>query len=258
MILLIPDVDINNNSPLQTKSNVIQKSITELSIVIPTYNEKTNLKKLINQMRENLKYFLNYEIIIIDDNSPDGTGILADTLSYQFEGVKVIHRPIKMGLASALFEGVNHSKGKFILISDADLQHSPNLIRKFLEEKNNGADIIVASRYIKDSQIAGWSVIRQIISKTAITIAHILLPKTRPIKDPISGYFLFKKNIISTELLTGLSWKILLEIIVHNQGKEIVEIPFQFKERIDGKSKIRIIDFFEYLVLIFKLMKYSK
>ena len=171
------------------------------SIVVPTYNEKDNLLQLVDWIQSILNGNTGFEIIIVDDNSPDGTGQLAEKLSMNNKSVKVIHRPKKLGLASALIEGFKVSKGEYIVVSDADLQHSPVLIKTFLDAANKGADLVIASRYVKGASISEWSSLRRVISRGATLLAHILLPDARRVKDPLSGYFMFKRNgIVETHL----------------------------------------------------------
>lgn len=229
----------------------------KISIVVPTYNEKENLLQFVDALKYTLGESDNYEIIIVDDNSPDGTGKLADELSRRNKEITVIHRPEKMGLASALLEGFKISCGEFILVSDADLQHSPSLLKIFLEKVNQGADLVIASRYIAGAETNGWSPWRRIVSKGAIKCAHILLPKTRRIKDPISGYFIFTRKSLMTTKLSGLGWKILLELLVTGGFKRVVEVPYFFKPRLNGKSKLDARTYADYVSLILSLCAYN-
>ena len=135
------------------------------------------------------------------------------------------------------------------------MQHSPSIILNFLFEINRGADLVIASRYINEAKINGWSVIRKIISKGAVVFAHIFLPKTRRIKDPISGYFMLRKEILIKKRLSGISWKLLLEILINGGFKKVVEVPYVFRPRINGKSKLNFREFFDYLILIAILRK---
>ena len=241
-------------SRAQSRLGQIQQGYNiEISIVIPTYNEKENLIQFVDELKSTLGENINHEIIIVDDNSPDGTGKIADELSRTNKDITVIHRPEKMGLASALIEGFKVSEGEFVLVSDADLQHSPALTKIFLEEINQGADLVIASRYVTGAEINGWSPWRKIVSKGAIAIAHVLLPKTRRIRDPISGYFMVRKDRVFTNRLKGIGWKLLLEILLNGGFQKVVEISYIFKPRINGKSKFKIRECLDYLILLFIL-----
>ena len=228
---------------------------TKISVVVPTYNEKENLLQYVDEIKLTLGDRIDYEVIIVDDNSPDGTGKLADQLSSKNNDIKVIHRPEKMGLSSALVDGFKVSRGEFILVSDADLQHSPALLKTFLEEANRGADLVIASRYITGANTNGWSPLRKIVSRGATLLAHVFLPKIRRFKDPLSGYFMFKRRFLMTTQLSGLGWKILMEILVNSRFERVVEVPYVFRSRINGKSKLKLRDYLDYLMLISLLRK---
>jgi len=222
------------------------------SIIIPTYNECENLPQLIQRITTSMSN-LNHEIIIVDDNSPDGTGQLAEQLAKQYGSIKVIHRPAKMGLATAILEGIKHAKGNIIVVMDADLQHPPELLPKLHQAILEGNDVAIASRYVKGGKIEEWSLVRKIISKGAIMLAYTLLPQTRKIKDPISGYFAFKKEILQNVDLSPIGYKILLEIIVKAKPKKIIEIPYTFKPRTKGRSKLSKKEMLHYIKHLIKL-----
>lgn len=225
----------------------------KISVVVATYNEKENLLQYVDEIMSTLGDSIDYEIIVVDDNSPDGTGKLADELSGKNNDIKVVHRPKKMGLASALVEGFRVSSGEFVLVSDADLQHSPALIKTFLDEINRGADLVIASRYIAEAETKGWSPLRKIVSRGATIVAHVFLPTIRRFRDPLSGYFMLRKEILLTNRLTGTSWKLLLEILINGGFQKVVEVPYVFRPRINGKSKLKLREFFDYLILIANL-----
>lgn len=220
-----------------------------ISIVIPTYNEIENLDKLIRKIHYMMKK-ISFEIIIVDDNSPDGTGRIAEELSNQNGFIRVIHRPQKLGLGSALIEGINLSNSQYIIILDADFQHSPEVLSKFLETNNLKNDIIIASRFINGAKNNGLNPWRTVVSRGAKILAKILLPKIRNISDPLSGFFMFRNKIIKNSNLTGKGWKILLEILNGAEYEKVVELPYVFKPRTKGKSKLKISDYIDYLTLI--------
>ena len=242
---------ISRTQPYLIQVNQVRN--IKLSIVIPTYNEKDNLPQFLDELKSTLRNTINYEIIIVDDNSPDGTGELADNLSRTNNDITVIHRPEKMGLASALLDGFKVIKGEFVLVSDADLQHSPAIIKMFLEEINQGADLVIASRYMSGGTINSWNPWRKLVSKGATLLAHLFFPKTRRVKDPLSGYFMVRKSGIVTIQLTGLSWKVLLEILVNGRFRKVTEVPYTFNLRTNGKSKLKPRNYLEYMLLIFLL-----
>lgn len=176
----------NGNSVKYTSTLISQNPV--LSIITPTYNEAENIREFIERVVVAMKE-VSYELIVVDDNSPDGTADIAEQLSSKYGNIKVLKRPNKLGLASAVRDGFNKTKADIIAIMDADLQHPPELLPKMLDEIKSGCEIVVASRYVEGGSVEGWSVLRKIMSKGAIFLAHLLYPRTRAVRDPISGFF---------------------------------------------------------------------
>ncbi len=163
----------------------------KVTVVIPTYNEAENIKKIIPQT---FKVFeengIDGEIVVVDDASPDGTADLVEGLWNQFN-VRVHRRPDKMGLASAILEGFSIAKGDILCVVDADLSHPPEFISELLKPILDGnADLVIGSRYTKGGEIDGWPFKRRLISRGAILLAKPLTS----IRDPVSGFFLLKEK----------------------------------------------------------------
>ena len=166
----------------------------ELSLVIPTYNEKENILKLIKQIQlEFKKNNISGEIIVVDDNSPDGTGKFVELLKSKQKNLEVIHRKSKLGLSSAVLEGWKISKGNILGVMDADLSHAPEKIKElFWSIKKGEVDFTIGSRYIKGGKIKGWNLKRKLMSKFATLLARAYTK----VKDPMSGFFMIKKSCI--------------------------------------------------------------
>lgn len=243
---------IYDNRALLNDLKIIDNEV-KISIVIPTYNERDNLKILLDSLIINLKNIDKYEIIIVDDNSPDGTGKIAQELCNSISELKVIHRPKKLGLASALIDGFKVSRGEFIAVTDADMQHSPAVFKKFLNEAKKGSELIIASRYKSGGNVNRWKLSRRIVSRIATAMAHLLLPKSRKVDDPLSGNFMFKKNKLIKTHLTGIGWKLLLELLVIGKFEKIVEIPYTFNLRTKGESKLSFNEYIDFLRLLYLL-----
>lgn len=223
-----------------------------ISIIIPTYNEKENLPILVDRIINSLDE-KKIEIIIVDDNSPDGTGIIADKLSEVNKMIHVIHRKGKLGLGTAVVDGFNNAKGDVFGVMDADLSHPPELIPEILNKIiNEEAEFVIATRYIKEGKIEEWSHKRRMTSLIATIFAR---PLTN-VSDPMSGFFFFKKNIIKGIDLSPIGYKIGLEIIVKGNYNKLIEIPFTFQDRLNGKSKLNINEQFNYLRHLLKLYGY--
>ena len=224
-----------------------------ISIIIPTYNERDNVIPLVERIHHALHSY-EYEAVFIDDNSGDGTAEVARALSARYP-VKVIVRQNKRGLASAVVDGLRHATGQIVGVIDADLQHPPEVIPDLLREIESGADIVIASRYVKEGGCQGWGLIRRIISKGAIVLAHLLLPSSRPVKDPMSGFFMFNRQVITHANLKPTGYKILLEILMEGEFQGVAEVPYTFRTRSRGESKLNARQQIDYLKHIYSLMQ---
>jgi len=224
-----------------------------ISLIIPTYNERDNIVPLTQRLGQALSRH-SYEIVFIDDNSTDGTAELAASLKDKYP-IKVIVRKNKRGLASAVVDGISHTSGQIIAVMDADLQHPPELVPDLLKEIEAGADVAVASRYIKGGGCQGWSLTRRLISKGAIFIAHLLLPATRKVSDPMSGFFMLKRGVVNDARLNPSGFKILLEILMVGKHRSVTEVPFIFTTRERGASKLNARQQIDYLKHIYTLMQ---
>jgi len=224
-----------------------------ISIIIPTYNERDNIIPLVERIGQALSNY-DYEIVFIDDNSSDGTADMVRTLSSKYP-VEVIVRQNKRGLASAVVDGIKYVTGQFVGVMDADLQHPPEAIPDLVREMRDGVDVAIASRYVKGGGCQGWGLIRRIISKTAIILAHLLLPSTRPVKDPMSGFFMFNRKVVANAYLEPTGFKILLEILMEGEVRNIAEVPYTFSLRSGGESKLNTRQQVDYLKHVYSLMK---
>ena len=196
--------------------------VRTISIIIPTYNEKDNIIPLVERIDHALSN-QNYGIMFVDDNSRDGTAELVATLSPKYP-VKVMVRRDKKGLASAVVDGLNQVTGQIVVVMDADLQHPPEVVPNLLQAIEGGADIAIASRYIGGGSCQGWGLIRRIISKGALILVHLLLPSTRRIKDPVSGFFVFNRQVVTHADLRPTGFKILLEVLMEGEFKKSLGI----------------------------------
>jgi len=220
----------------------------QTSIVIPTYNESSNIEKVIGKISSVLSN--GYEIIVVDDNSPDGTAEIAKSLSNKYP-VNVVVRNKKSGLASAILTGFKYAKGEILGVIDADLQHPPELMLRLIEKIEDGYDIAIASRYVDGGGVEGWTFFRRIVSKGAIALAK---PLTK-VRDPMSGYFFLRKGIIHNISFTSKGFKLLLEILVKGNYRNIAEVPYVFTKRMTGNSKLGIGEYWQYLKLLGHLYK---
>jgi dolichol-phosphate mannosyltransferase len=224
-----------------------------ISIIIPTYNERDNIVPLVERLSRTLAN-RDYEILLVDDNSKDGTMDIAAKLAEKYP-VKVLVRLSERGLATAVLHGFKYAKGNIIGVMDADLQHPPEVNAALLKAIENGADMAVASRYVRGGGCPNWGLVRRIISKGALSLAHIFLPTTRKVKDPMSGFFMFKREGIDRIEFKPIGYKILLEMLVMGNFQNVVEVPFIFEDRSSGRSKMKARQQIDYLKHIFSLMR---
>lgn len=223
-----------------------------ISIIIPTYKERENILPLIERIHKAVSGY-NYETVIVDDNSRDGTGELVAELSKKYP-VRFIVRTNERGLASAVVHGIAKTIGDRVIVMDADLQHPPEVLPDMIKALDEEADVVVGSRYVEGGGCQGWGLVRRIISKGAIAIAHFLLPSTRKINDPMSGFFGFKRLVVADAKLKPTGYKILLEVLLEGQYEKAVEVPFIFVSRSAGESKLNAQQQVEYLKHVLSLM----
>lgn len=217
----------------------------DLSVIIPTYNEKENIKKLLENLYKEFKdNKINGEVIIVDDNSPDKTGEIVEKLKKRYKTLQIIHRKGKLGLSSAVLEGFAVSKSSILGVMDADLSHPAEKVPEMFKAiKNNEAEFVIGSRYIKNGKIVGWGAYRKVLSKGATLFARVFTK----VKDPMTGFFMIQKKCIENKKLNPKGFKILLEIIIKADYKNVKEIPITFVNRTEGKSKAGFGEIFYYL-----------
>lgn len=223
-----------------------------ISIIIPTYNERENITPLVERIDRALSS-RDYEVVFVDDNSKDGTAELINSLSGKYP-VRVMVRKEERGLATAVVHGIDHSEGSTVVVMDADLQHPPEVIPDLVNKTGNGADIVIASRYIEGGGMKEWGLTRKIISAGAIVLAHLLLPATRAVKDPMSGFFSLKREVVGKARLKPSGYKILLEILMEGKFQNVAEVPYTFVTRSGGESKLNARQQIEYLKHLSSLM----
>ncbi|MCL5038159.1 MAG: polyprenol monophosphomannose synthase [Chloroflexi bacterium] len=215
-----------------------------ISVIVPTYNELEGLPRLVSTIFDVTGGAgLDAEMVIVDDNSPDGTGDLADKLALE-KPITVVHRAGKLGLSSAVMEGFEASKGDIIIVTDADLSHDVGIIPQMVEMIEKGeAQVVVGSRYIKGGGIKNWPLVRFIISRGAILLSRGVTGVT----DSMSGFFAIHRSVIDGAELSAIGYKIGLEIFVKGKYDKVKEIPYVFVNRAEGRSKLSKGEFINYL-----------
>jgi dolichol-phosphate mannosyltransferase len=230
--------------------------LPRLALVIPALCEAGNLKVLLERIRRSLDPLgIHYEVIIVDDDSRDGTDTIVTEIGRKDSRVRLLTRIGVRGLAGAVIYGWQRTDAEILGVMDADLQHPPELLPELWRELEAGADVVIGSRYAPDGGRPSWNRFRHLISQLAIWMT---LPLQRPgirVKDPMSGFFLLRRTCIQDISLQPQGFKILLEILVRGKVGSATEIPFVFGTRQAGSSKAGLQVGLDYLLLLRQLWK---
>ena len=229
-------------------------AVPELTLVIPTYNEKGNILILLEQAESALSS-IPHEIIVVDDASPDGTGAAVEGFSKERPAVRLIERRGERGLSGAVLRGFEAARSPILAVMDADLSHDPRLLPRLYEAVRGGAEMAVGSRRVPGGGAEPWPWHRRRASDAATWLARIILGVT--VADPMSGYFMLRKEVyekVRGRLQTE-GYKILLEIICRARPGRVVELPYVFKDRHQGVSKLSAGVGFEYLRMLWRLRR---
>jgi dolichol-phosphate mannosyltransferase len=226
-------------------------------IATPTYNERENLEPFLAGV---FRWAPAANVLIIDDNSPDGTGALADEIAKRDERVKVLHRPGKLGLGSAyraaFAQGLSDARYDAFFEMDADLSHDPQYLPAFLKALEGGADIVIGSRNISGGGVEGWGVGRHVMSKGGSLYSRTILGLS--VRDLTSGYKAFTRRALESIDLSavhseGYSFQIEMTYRMLRRGYRVQEVPIVFVDRKVGKSKMSRRIFMEAVSVVWKL-----
>lgn len=230
---------------------------SKISIIVPTFKEVENIPILTERVHKAMiESNFTYELIIVDDNSQDGSEDTVSRLAAMGFNVRVIIRKNERGLSSAVLRGLTEAKGEIYICMDADLSHPPETIPLMAQKiLKDDAEFVVGSRYIKGGVIdSKWTLYRWLYSKVATMLAR---PFTN-IKDPMSGFFALPAKVFKrSDQLNAIGYKIGLELIVKSRCHTVIEVPIYFSDRIYGVSKLDSKEILNYLRLISKLWGYK-
>lgn len=214
-------------------------------MVVPTYNERERLEELVTAVFAACEARdVALEMVIVDDNSPDGTGALADGLKDRFR-LQVVHRAGKLGLGTAVVGGFKVASAPIVGVMDADFSHPPSLVPDLFDAISaTGADVVVGSRYVPGGSTPDWPLKRRLLSRAACLLARGL----SPIRDAASGFFLIRRDIAQGTSIQAGGFKICLELVVRSRAARLVEVPYRFDDRELGDSKMSLREAAGYLV----------
>jgi dolichol-phosphate mannosyltransferase len=236
--------------PLDKPSNLF------FSLIVPTYKECENVQPLVEQVTQILdeRYRGRYEIIFADDDSPDETGQVVAAISERFPQVKLMVRKNERDLSTAVVRGWQNASGEILGVMDGDLQHPVTIWREVLNKIEQGADLVVATRYEKKDGLGAWGPIRRIQSQSAALVSFLVLPEaTASVTDPMSGCFALRRTAIAGQLLKPQGYKLLLEVLARGNASNVDEVPYVFQLRRFGKTKVNWKLYVEYLLQLISL-----
>ena len=216
----------------------------ELSLIVPTYNERANLEPLVSGVASVLAdRRIVGELVVVDDHSPDGTGDLAEQLAARFP-MQVVHREGKLGLGSAVMAGFERARGEILGVMDADLSHPPSVLPgMFGALRALDADIVIGSRYIPGGGAANWPWRRHVMSR----LAGLMARPITPVHDATSGLFLVRRRAVEGVRISATGFKICLELLCRARIESVAEVPFVFTDRAVGESKMSAREALGYL-----------
>jgi dolichol-phosphate mannosyltransferase len=226
--------------------------LPELTVVLPTYNERDRLGEVVATVFDVCtRHEIAAEIVVVDDNSPDGTGALADELARQYP-LTVVHRAGKLGLGSAVVAGFEVAKAGLVCVLDADMSHPPRFLPQMIAVmRRTGADAVIASRYVPGARIVNWPASRLLMSRLACLMARPLVP----IRDATSGFFLVRREFATGVRISAKGFKICLELIVRGRAHLVAEVPVTFTDRTAGESKMNMREALGYLRQLWDLAR---
>jgi len=213
-----------------------------ISVVVPTYNEAGSIPKLAERLHAALTG-RDWELVIVDDGSPDGTAEIAAALAPRIP-VNVVRRAGKAGLASAVVAGFSAAKGDTLVVMDADLSHPPEIVPALVTVIESGADLAVGSRYVKGGGVMDWPLKRRVVSRIACLMGNALVP----VRDATSGFFALRRSVVDGVALNPIGFKIGFEVIARGRYKTVVEVPYTFRDRELGASKFGRREIMQYVV----------
>jgi dolichol-phosphate mannosyltransferase len=229
-----------------------------LSVVIPTWNERQNIAELVRQLSDALAPELGteYELIVVDDNSADRTWEAAASLTGQYPHLRVVRRQGERGLSSAVIRGWQVARGDVLAVIDGDLQHPPEVMARLWNAMDPTIDLVVASRNVAGGGVSDWSIDRRMLSRGAQLLGQICLPGVvGRVADPMSGYFMVRRNAIANTPLSPRGYKILIEVLARGDCRNIGEVGYVFRERSRGSSKVTWQIYLQYLQHLWALRR---
>jgi dolichol-phosphate mannosyltransferase len=251
----IAEQQLNESTTSTFSPSALASDAPDISVIVPAWNEAENIPVLVPRIAEALGAF-NFEILIVDDGSKDGTTEVCAQLSRNFPLRLLVRNPPLHGLSGAVLDGIAASRGKTIIVMDADLQHPPERLTALLQALDDGADFALGSRYVPGGSTDGqWTLFRKINSWVATALAR---PFAGKVRDPMSGFFALRRSTFDrAQRLTPLGYKIALELMCKCRVNRVQEVPIHFGLRTRGESKLNLKQQFRYLEHLSRLYDFT-
>ncbi|HWE86691.1 MAG TPA: polyprenol monophosphomannose synthase [Terracidiphilus sp.] len=213
----------------------------KLALVIPTLCEAENIGAVIGHVRSVLHPLsVPYEIVVVDDDSPDGTGAIVAAIARQDEHVRLLVRKGQRGLSGAVLHGWQNTDATILGVMDADLQHPPELLPKLIAAVSAGRDLAIGSRYMKGGKLGNWNPARKLLSAAAVWATWPIQQRSLRVKDPMSGFFVVRRRCLEGIAFQCSGFKLLLEVLVRGRLTSVEEVPISFGRRCHGASKANL------------------
>ncbi len=222
-------------------TTTLEPAPLKLALVIPTLCEAGNICRLLGMVRDALDPLaIQYQILVVDDDSNDGTGELVTAVAEEDPRVRLIVRKGERGLSGAVLDGWRYADAEVLGVMDADLQHPPELLPRLFAAIAEGRDLAIGSRYTPGGDLGGWNPFRRLLSAAAVWATWPLQRRSVRVKDPMSGYFMVRRDCVEQIEFQRTGFKLLLEILVRARIRSVQEVPFVFGSRFRGASKANL------------------
>jgi dolichol-phosphate mannosyltransferase len=231
-----------------------ERAQERLALVIPTLREAENIGGLLRHVRSVLDPLdFPYEILVVDDDSSDGTGDVVAAIALEDPRVRLLVRKDATGLSGAILYGWQHTDASIVGVMDADLQHPPELLPQLLSAIRDGRDMAIGSRYTPGGETGTWNPVRKLLSSAAVWATWPLQKRRLRAKDPMSGFFMVRAECLNQIQFQSSGFKLLLEILVRGRIQSVAEVPFAFGSRYRGASKANFKVGWDYALLLARL-----
>ena len=239
----------------QQRNHALMRTFAKIALVIPTLNEAGNISVVLDRALSALASNpVQADILVVDDESSDGTQAIVQEYASEHKNVQLIQRSGKRGLAGAILHGWEHTDADLLGVMDADLQHPPELLLTLIQKAREGFDLVIASRYLHGDSMHNWSRIRRFLSRLGVLASTPVQRRALRVKDPLSGFFVLRRECVVGMSFQESGFKLLLEILAKGKVDSVCEVPFEFGTRRFGESKADAMTAVHYFALLGKLV----